>query len=116
MGFELLSKEKGGRTLETNNIAVNNSSVYLGKDMYSDFKSGDYLMILIDYEKKKIAFAKAEDSMKGYKIMNDKRKPNASMHIAPKTLCKIIPKKKYKIVKKGNLWIFNVPEIARESK
>ena len=70
-------------------------------------------MVLIDYENKQVAFKKTFDKDSGYKISKDSRKPNSSLYISPKVLCKIIQKKKYKITKIGDIWSFHLSEIAR---
>lgn len=116
MVFEEFNKSQGGAKTRNNYISVNRSNIIFGSNMEADFKEGDYAAIFIDYDNKKIAFRKTYDVRKGYKISRDHRKENVSIHISPKMLCNIIPRKKYRITKEDDLWIFSVTEIARESK
>lgn len=117
MSFEIIEKKNFGRKIKDNEISVTNNIISLGGDMAKEINKGDHVLLMIDRDVKQIGIKKVSESFKdSYLVSRDENRANCSPHITNKRLCKMIPNKRYKVFKVGEMWIFGITEIVDDRK
>lgn len=112
MTFELYRKGVHGALLGDKEIRISNVVIAFGSEICKDLDKFGFCEIWLERENNKVGFKPTKNNVTGFKTP---RRPNSiSLFISSKSLASKFPKGSYEATKEKDIWVIQVPEIAKE--
>ena len=112
MVFEIIEKGLRGFPIGGEQISISKTSISLGETIGEEFLKKGFVKVFLDREENRVGFEASNDSIRGFKIQKSEGKLLA--RITSTLACKYLQQGLFDSRKEENIWVINVPEIAKK--